>query len=169
MHRADVNYADAGGKTALHVAAANVGCEALVVALLKHGARVEAVNEAGATPLHWAALNGHTAAAQHLLAAGADVEARNLAGQSALKLATQAGHSEVGVLLADALNQAEAARGQPLPDGMVGPGSAALQAAAADAVSDAAASVDSLDLAEASVVDGDAPLDGAMSDDEAAP
>ena len=62
---ADVNYADETQKTALHAASAN-GSLPLVEFLLANGAR-QTPNEAGNSPLHWAALNGHGDVAKLLI------------------------------------------------------------------------------------------------------
>lgn len=75
-HDGLVNHADAQGRTALHMAAAN-GHTAIAVTLLAAGADACAVNEGGNTPLHWAALNGHVAIAEALLEAGGSPFALN--------------------------------------------------------------------------------------------
>lgn len=49
------------GETALH-AAAQHGSPEVVLALAQSGAWVNAVNSKGITPLHWAAVNGQSAA-----------------------------------------------------------------------------------------------------------
>ena len=52
-------------------------------------------NEAGNTPLHWAALNGHLACAKALITAGADMWVRNGAGNLAVFEAERAGKDDV--------------------------------------------------------------------------
>ena len=47
------------------------------------------------TPLHYAALNGHAAAAERLLAAGADANATDEWGRTPLHWAGYNGHVEV--------------------------------------------------------------------------
>jgi hypothetical protein len=45
---------------------------------------INAVNEAGNTPLHWAALNGHLESVKTLIQSGADVTIINQAGHDAV-------------------------------------------------------------------------------------
>lgn len=60
-------------------------------------------NSNGNTPLHWAALNGHTAAVEALLTgfadASIDVLSRNAFGKSALTDAINAGHENIARLI----------------------------------------------------------------------
>jgi ankyrin repeat protein len=82
---ADLEASDNEGARALHLAvkpsaetsdgerAARIGVQE---ALLAAGARVSATDASGATPLHWAALNGDLEFARLLLEHGADVEAQ---------------------------------------------------------------------------------------------
>jgi ankyrin repeat protein len=44
--------------------------------LLRHGASVATADNAGMTPLHWAAVKGSKACIKHIVAAGADLEAK---------------------------------------------------------------------------------------------
>jgi len=67
----DVNAADQGSRTALHMAAANGHCE-VVDALIAARADPDAVNAEGNTPLHWACLNGHSQVVDRLMKAGAN-------------------------------------------------------------------------------------------------
>ncbi len=53
----------------------------------------------GATPLHWAALRGHTEVVKLLLQRGADVSARNKSGETARDVAVRAKRDEVARLL----------------------------------------------------------------------
>ena len=78
-----VNARDAkNGGTPLHRAAAYSKSPAVVAALLKAGAKLEARSNSGSTPLHWAAAYSRTpAAVEALLAAGADPAARNGKGK----------------------------------------------------------------------------------------
>lgn len=54
----------------------------------------------GLTPLHWACIGGHAAAARTLVAAGADVEAADAFGWRPVHEAAKAGHADVVALLA---------------------------------------------------------------------
>ena len=59
---------DQGGNTPLHISAA-WGFHDISRFLLRKGARVNAVNIRGFTPLHWAAMNGHDSVCALLLEA----------------------------------------------------------------------------------------------------
>jgi len=61
--------------------------------LVEHGADVNARTNWDATPLHIAAFNGRTAAAQFLLDHGADTTVRDQHGQTPLDLAMSKGHA----------------------------------------------------------------------------
>jgi len=63
--------------------------------LLEHGADVNAVQQAGYTPLLEAAQAGELEILELLLQYGADPLARGEDGQTALDLARQAGHSDI--------------------------------------------------------------------------
>jgi ankyrin len=96
--------------------AAKAGDNAAIRLLLKHGARVEAANYAGITPLMTAAGVGHGSnptrgrykteaealeSLELLLAAGADIKARDGAGQTALHGAARKGWTQVAKYLID--------------------------------------------------------------------
>jgi len=70
QYKAEVDYADASGRTALHMLAANGGL-ALAGRVLDAGASPNAQNESGNTPLHYACLNGVPEMVQLLLSHGA--------------------------------------------------------------------------------------------------
>ena len=55
--------------------------------LVEAGGDVEAKDEDGETPLHWAAAEGHVYVIRALVAAGADVEAKNKDGKTPRDLA----------------------------------------------------------------------------------
>lgn len=79
-HKADFLILDKNGNSALHTAAEE---SALVCGMLiDAGMPVDARNNAGLTPLHFAALQGNLGAAQYLLSRGADIDARTLAPYS---------------------------------------------------------------------------------------
>jgi ankyrin repeat protein len=103
---ADVNHADEHGKTALHAACGN-GAAGLAELLLARGALPAARNAAGATPLHWAALNGHLECCKllvpALVAAGEPVDAKNADGHGPVWLATRGSHEEVALFLMGAM------------------------------------------------------------------
>lgn len=96
---ANANYADEGGSTALHKAAAN-GSTDIARLLHKHGALYTA-NASGNTPLHWACLNGHKDMVELLLSIYPDVDiySKNQFGRSAFTEALAAGHEEIGRIM----------------------------------------------------------------------
>jgi ankyrin repeat protein len=68
-------------------------------ALLAKGANPNAKQQAGVTPLHQAAHNGHAEMVELLLAHGADTHARTDDGRSPLAMAIETGKREVIDLL----------------------------------------------------------------------
>lgn len=91
----DVNQPDHETVTLLHWAAINNRTE-IVQFLLERGAHVDAVGgELRATPLQWAARQGHLEAVVLLLRAGADAARRDAEGCASLHLAAQFGHTAV--------------------------------------------------------------------------
>jgi ankyrin repeat protein len=88
----DPNRADAAGSTPLHLAVQN-NRKAVVSALLRNGARVNATNDLGQQPLHLARGEG---IAKLLVAKGADLGARDRQGET--PLATIAGHGGFDVV-----------------------------------------------------------------------
>lgn len=69
---ADCNAKDAEGNTALHMAATGASPD-IILALVQHGASVQAVNTARETPLHVAARHRTVATVTTLVKANADV------------------------------------------------------------------------------------------------
>lgn len=81
--------------------AAETGDLAALEALVASGARLEALDEGGNTPLISAALSGQREAVARLLDAGASLEGRNDRGLTALHAVSFAGHAEIVSLLID--------------------------------------------------------------------
>jgi ankyrin repeat protein len=67
--------------------------------LLSVGADVNAKDNLGVTPLHWASENGHVQVVIELLGHGANIEAKENAGWTPLHLASMRGHVQVVVEL----------------------------------------------------------------------
>jgi ankyrin repeat protein len=63
--------------------------------LLSVGADVNAKDNRGSTPLHWASLRAHVQVAKELLEHGADIEAKDNGGWMPLHRASDLGHSQV--------------------------------------------------------------------------
>lgn len=93
---------DIGGATALHWAAAGgtEGHVATVRWLLEAGAAVDARDQHGCQPLHWAARGGHPEVMQLLVAYGADSSAVDSSGVTALHLYCGEGHLAIVQALA---------------------------------------------------------------------
>lgn len=90
-------------RTSIHEAAA-AGDTRAVKALLEGGflRRRADVNERDPnafTPLHWAAMNGHTQTCALLLDRGADPDTRGRAGRTPLDMAVFYGHTDTADLL----------------------------------------------------------------------
>ena len=94
---ADMNATSRNGhaNAPLHAAAAGRAGAALMRRLLDAGARVNARQSGGHTPLHEAALGGDAEVVRLLLAAGADPETGNHEGQTPADVARQAGHAAI--------------------------------------------------------------------------
>lgn len=98
---ANVNRPDRHGLTTL-AAAAYQGSVDLVHFLIDEcGAKVDVLNDKGASPLHGACQKGHVEVARALVAAGADVNLRTKDGLCAVYLAAQANAPALVRFLAD--------------------------------------------------------------------
>lgn len=98
-HGANANHVDGAGWSPLHFAVYFATDTALLDALLKAGAKINAQNDRGITPLYFASIAGHEQQVKRLLAAGAD---RNLAsknGYTPLKVARIKGLQGTAALL----------------------------------------------------------------------
>jgi ankyrin repeat protein len=92
QQRVDVDGSEPDGTAALHWA---VHGERVDIAdlLIRAGAKVNAANRYGATPLWLAAVSGNAAMLQLLLEAGADANAANADGETALMAAARSGRA----------------------------------------------------------------------------
>ncbi|XP_074644688.1 uncharacterized protein LOC141901380 [Tubulanus polymorphus] len=89
-----INWQDYEGRTALHLAVAE-GSEAIVdVLTLTPKCNVSALDNMFRTPLHWAAVLGHTSVVAMLLARGADYASSDSNGATALHYAAQNNYAE---------------------------------------------------------------------------
>lgn len=104
LPQTDVNLPQEDGTTALHWAV-HLDDEALADLLITAGARVQAANRYGMTPLALAATNGNAAVLERLLKAGADANGTIAQGETALMTAARGNRTEaVKVLLAHGAN-----------------------------------------------------------------
>jgi ankyrin repeat protein len=110
----DVNVAQPDGATALHWSVHWEDVE-MTDLLIKAGAKVDAVNDLGVTPLIMAATSGNAPIIAKLLAAGANPKAALVSGETALMLASRTGSVDgVKALIARGadVNAAEGTRSQ---------------------------------------------------------
>ncbi len=101
--KADPDYADEKGNTALRIAAQNGNVE-LIKLLQSHGASLEPTTDQGDTPLHIAAQVGQLEAVRYLLKEKVDVNCKTNVGTTALIIASKHAHIEVVRILTDAEN-----------------------------------------------------------------
>lgn len=100
-HKSDVNAPQVDGTTALHWAVEENDLE-LTELLIRAGARVSATNQAGATPLLLATVNGNAAIVERLIMAGADPNAPlTKFGDTAIMMASRTGKVEAVQVLLD--------------------------------------------------------------------
>lgn len=57
--------------------------------LLRHGASVTTTDNAGMTPLHWAAVKGSKVCVSHLIEAGAEIDAKEESGKTPRDMADE--------------------------------------------------------------------------------
>jgi ankyrin len=96
--RADVNAPEADGTTALHWAVHQNDLD-LVQRLLRAGAKANAVNDYGASPMSEAATAASPEMLAALLEAGADVESPNPDGQTSLMIVARTGRVDAAQML----------------------------------------------------------------------
>lgn len=96
-----VNKRDRDGDTALHWVAAQEGSDEIVRLLIGRGADVEAKDDYGLTPLHYAVREGNEAAVRLLINRGADVNANDDEGMTVLHYAADNIYEALVKLLID--------------------------------------------------------------------
>jgi ankyrin repeat protein len=101
-NRAEVNGIDASGKTAMHIAAAECRVEGVEL-LLSYGAKVESLDNSGASPLMdccGSKQSRSVEVAQLLISRGADINLMNDAGLTPMAAAIMAGNLTMVTFLA---------------------------------------------------------------------
>ena len=98
----EVDALSGDGRTPLSIAAATSGASEAVNALLRRGAKMDIVDQAGMTPLLSAALATDVDSVSLLLAAGADVNVRGATGFTPLMAAAMSGNVELAQVLLEA-------------------------------------------------------------------
>jgi len=84
-HGADINMMDDNGP----VWSEHTSDPSLIIGYLKHGARINARNKNGWTPLHYAAFKKNADAVQLLISKGADINAKTYQGETVFSLAAK--------------------------------------------------------------------------------
>ena len=95
--QADPNIRNREGKTACFMAAQQG--HAHVLKILNGVSDFQLATNEGSTPLHAAALCGHSECARELISAGADVSVLNSKGKTALQIAEENNNHDVARLL----------------------------------------------------------------------
>jgi len=72
--------------------------------LTDNGADVNAKDNNGFAPLHWASFNGHLEVVKHLVAKGADLNAKNSFDKTAFDLASENNRNEVANYLEEVMS-----------------------------------------------------------------
>jgi len=99
--KADVNVVtDLGGMSPLHLAA-QLQHYPTMLALVRHGANIEANDNHGQTPIHWAARQGKSEAVLSLVSLNASLECVDSMGFTPLHAATRLGQTETIKALLD--------------------------------------------------------------------
>ena len=93
----DIEAVGLGGMRAVHHVCNNISNEHLAVleVLVAGSVDLNAIDEAGNAPLHYAACRGNLNIVLNLLANAADVRCRNAAGQTPLHKSSAAGHLSI--------------------------------------------------------------------------
>jgi len=100
--KADVNILGKDGHTPLSLACrSNHPRDAIIMTLLKHGAKVNTCDKYKNTPLHYAAFNGNQKAVEELIKRGAEIDAKNVEGATPLWNAVYHKHEEIVQQLLD--------------------------------------------------------------------
>jgi len=96
---ADVNLVDRAGWAPLHFAVYFGTDTAVIDALIAGGAKLNAQNDRGITPLYFASITGHELQVKRLLAAGADSNVASKSGYTPLRVAQIKGLQGTAALL----------------------------------------------------------------------
>lgn len=135
----DVNWQDAAGDTALHIAArfGNVECARVLVEGTKDQKADIEIQESTYewTPLDVAAVDGHIEVVKLLVEAGADVGKADSSGWTAREHAALRGHTQIARLLAPQPEDAPVSHGGDLANGAPEPDTTSTQARHSNGVS----------------------------------
>lgn len=104
---ADVDAYDNSRCSALHLAVDAPNAVQAISQLVDHNASVNAVDERGDSPLHWAALSGRILVVQRLLEAGADSSLPNSDWETPAQVAVAYGHVDCARVLLSAQKHCE--------------------------------------------------------------